>query len=62
VKGAKGPYLISPSFMMVIPLQKEVTLQFGYNLWDKIGMILSLGTFVFLLYYSYIRKKFARPL
>ena len=40
--GAKGPYLISPSFMMVIPLQKEVTLKFGYNLWDKIGMAMSL--------------------
>ena len=42
VIGGKGPYLISPSFMMVIPLQKEVTLQFGYNLWDKIGMVMSL--------------------
>lgn len=42
VIGAKGPYLISPSFMMVIPIQKKVTLQFGYNLWDKIGMIMFL--------------------
>jgi len=42
VIGGKGPYLISPSFMMVIPIQKEVTLQFGYNLWDKIGMIMFL--------------------
>ena len=42
VIGGKGPYLISPSFMMVIPLQKEMTLQFGYNLWDKIGMVMSL--------------------
>jgi uncharacterized membrane protein len=42
VIGGKGPYLISPSFMMVIPIQREVTLQFGYNLWDKIGMIMFL--------------------
>jgi len=42
VIGGKGPYLISPSFMMVIPIRREVTLQFGYNLWDKIGMVMSL--------------------
>jgi uncharacterized membrane protein len=40
--GAKGPYLVSPSFMMVIPTQNEVTLKFEYNLWDKIGIILSI--------------------
>ncbi len=48
VEGGDGPYLISPSFMMVVPHQKVVTLRFGYNLWDKIGAILSLLTFVFL--------------
>ena len=40
--GAKGPYLVSPSFMMVIPTQNEVTLKFEYNLWDKIGIVLSI--------------------
>jgi len=42
VKGAKGPYLISPAFMMVIPTQKEVTLTFGYNFWDRLGFTISI--------------------
>ena len=29
VKGAEGPYLVSPSFMMVIPTQSHVTLYYG---------------------------------
>jgi hypothetical protein len=29
VQGADGPFLISPSFMMVIPRQKDVTLTYG---------------------------------
>ncbi|MFA5360485.1 MAG: 6-pyruvoyl-tetrahydropterin synthase-related protein [Candidatus Paceibacterota bacterium] len=51
VKGADGPYLISPSFMMVIPFQNEVTLEYSYNYWDKIGFgmsILSLMALVLL--------------
>lgn len=48
VKGAKGPYLISPSFMMVIPEQNEVSLSYGYNIWDKIGIVLSFGALFFL--------------
>ena len=42
VKGASGPYLVSPSFMMVIPFENEVTLQYSYNIWDKIGFAVSL--------------------
>lgn len=56
VKGAKGPYLISPSFMMIVPYQERVTLQFGYNNWDKIGMILSLITLIFLFAFPKIGK------
>ena len=41
VKGGNGPYLISPSFMMIIPSQKEVTLEYHYNLYDQIGFTLS---------------------
>ena len=37
VQGGSGPYLISPSFMMVIPDQEDVTLEYSYNFWDKIG-------------------------
>lgn len=46
VSGAQGPYLISPSFMMVIPVQKEVILEYGYNAWDRIGIIISLVSLV----------------
>ena len=49
VTGAKGPFLISPSFMMVIPFQNEVTLKYGYNFWDKVGFTLSLISIVYLI-------------
>ena len=52
VKGAKGPYLISPSFMMVIPFQNEVTLEYSYNTWDKVGFAMSLGSFIAILLLS----------
>ena len=69
VIGGKGPYLISPSFMMVIPIQREVTLQFGYNLWDKIGMIMFLvGLIIVILitrkpsrFLSNLKQKFLIP-
>ena len=69
VIGGMGPYLISPSFMMVIPIQKEVTLQFGYNLWDKIGMIMFLmGLIIVILitrkpsrFLSNLKQKFLIP-
>jgi len=48
--GAKGPFLISPSFMMVIPFQNEVTLKYGYNFWDKVGFTLSLISVVYLIF------------
>lgn len=58
VKGAKGPYLISPSFMMVVPIQKEVTLKFGYNSWDKLGIVISLITFLGIVGFPITRKLF----
>ncbi len=48
-EGAYGPYLISPSFMMVIPFQEKVVLSYHYNLYDKIGFSLSLITLCFLI-------------
>ncbi len=41
VKGADGPYLASPSVMMVIPRQKEVTLYFGNTFFDMLGVMLT---------------------
>ena len=52
VKGAKGPYLISPSFMMVIPFENEVTLEYSYNIWDKIGFAMSVSSFMVILLLS----------
>ena len=49
VKGAEGPYLVSPSFMMVIPTETHVTLYYGRTLANDIGQGLEmLGWFVLL--------------
>jgi len=56
IKGAIGPYLVSPSFMMVIPFENEVTLQYSYNTWDKIGFAMSIGSLIALLWLL-LRKK-----
>ncbi|HZJ03034.1 MAG TPA: hypothetical protein VFE20_05010 [Thermoleophilia bacterium] len=37
VKGADGPYVVSPSFMMVIPRQREVTLYYGRTASNVVG-------------------------
>ena len=37
VKGAEGPYLVSPSFMMVIPTQSHVTLYYGRTTANTVG-------------------------
>ena len=42
VKGADGPYVASPSFMMVIPRQREVTLYYGRTASNTLGQILTL--------------------
>ncbi len=39
--GAKGPYLVSPSFMMVIPTQEEVTIVYGKTPSNVLGIILT---------------------
>lgn len=41
VKGAKGPYLVSPSFMMVIPTERHVTLYYGSTWSDTVGRVLT---------------------
>ncbi len=42
VKGADGPFVASPSFMMVIPRQREVTLTYGRTASNWIGQALTL--------------------
>ena len=40
VKGAEGPYLASPSFMMVIPTQSHVMLYYGRTMANNLGQAL----------------------
>ena len=42
VKGAEGPFLVSPSFMMVIPTQSHVTLYYGRTAANTIGQALEI--------------------
>ncbi|MHB0981059.1 MAG: hypothetical protein ACYC5Q_13505 [Thermoleophilia bacterium] len=39
VKGADGPFVVSPSFMMVIPREREVVLTYGRTLSNWVGQI-----------------------
>lgn len=41
VQGAKGPYLVSPSYMLVVPTEKHVKLYFAYGWVDWLGIFLS---------------------
>ncbi len=47
--GARGPYLASPSFMMVIPTQENVTLEFQAAAPDRIGATVSILSGLFCL-------------
>jgi hypothetical protein len=49
VKGAEGPYLVSPSFMMVIPTQSHVTLYYGRTAANTVGQVLEVLAWVLLL-------------
>ncbi len=40
VEGAEGPYLVSPSFMMVIPTESHVTLTYGRTAANIVGQVL----------------------
>jgi 6-pyruvoyl-tetrahydropterin synthase related domain len=48
VEGAKGPYLASPSFMMVIPTQSHVTLTYGRTSANTVGQILEVIAWIIL--------------
>jgi hypothetical protein len=50
VKGADGPYVVSPSFMMVIPREKHVTLYYGRTFSNTIGQILTFTGWVILFF------------
>ncbi len=48
-EGAEGPYLASPSMMMVIPTQSHVTLYYGRTAVNTIGQVLEILAWVLLL-------------
>lgn len=49
VSGADGPYRVTPNFMVVIPRDKHVELNYGYTDVDRLGWGLTLGGLVALL-------------
>jgi hypothetical protein len=49
VMGAEGPYLVSPSLMLVIPTQNKVTLYYGMTPANRIGVTLALSGWAVLL-------------
>ena len=48
VEGAAGPFLASPSFMMVIPTQSHVTLTYGRTAANTLGQVLQVLAWVLL--------------
>ena len=49
MEGADGPYLVSPSMMMVIPTQSHVTLYYGRTAANTVGQVLEVLAWVLLL-------------
>jgi len=49
VEGAEGPYLASPSMMMVIPTQSHVTLYYGRTAANTVGQVLEVLVWILLL-------------
>jgi len=56
-KGAKGPYLVSPAYMLVIPTEKHVELYFSYGWIDWLGIILTGCGIIYLVYIKKINQK-----
>jgi len=43
VKGADGPYRVTPNFMVVVPTSNHVELSYGYTWAEGLGWVLTLG-------------------
>ena len=50
VKGGRGPYLISPSFMLIYPTEKNVRMYYGRTSLDNISLILSIIGLIVVIY------------
>lgn len=60
VEGARGPYLASPSLMMVIPYRSNVRLYYGRTSPDWIGMGLTAFGFVTIAATLFVRSRWLR--
>lgn len=49
-QGAEGPYLVSPSYILVVPTEKHVKLYFDYGWIDWLGIFLSLTGICYLVF------------
>ena len=59
VEGAEKIYLVSPSFMMVFPEQRDVRLYYGYTICDSVGIALTaLGIVLSVLLLIFRKMKF----
>jgi uncharacterized membrane protein len=56
-EGAKGPFLVSPAYMMVIPTQNHVKLYFAYGWVDWLGIVLSIGGVGYLFFINKLSPK-----
>ncbi len=55
--GAKGPYLVSPSLMLVIPTQREVVLEYKTSVTDRLSFFLSLLTYLALFLFGISKRQ-----
>lgn len=55
-EGASGPWLVSPSLMLVVPTREDVRLVYGRDRADTFGLLLSLGGVAFCLVAGLRRK------
>jgi hypothetical protein len=54
--GARGPYLVSPSLMLVVPEQETVVLEYARTAADRVGLVLTLGALGFAAWWRWGRR------
>jgi hypothetical protein len=59
--GAEGPYRATPSLMVVVPTQSEVSLQFGRTWAENLGMVLTILALGFIGWWVSRKRAMRRP-
>jgi hypothetical protein len=59
--GAEGPYRATPSLMVVVPTQSEVSLQFGRTWAENLGMVLTILSLGFIAWWVSRKRAMRRP-